>query len=84
MTSPKVFFDEMIVFMNVGRAVGVVYLSFSKEFNIVSYNVIHKLMKYGLDMWTVRWIENCLTCWAHGLSSVMWCTPGVDNDSSSV
>lgn len=36
--------------MNVGKAVDVVYLNFSKEFNTVSCSVIHKLMKYGLDM----------------------------------
>lgn len=62
MTNPKDFCDEMTAFMNVGKAVDVVYVSVSKGFNTGSCNVIHKLMKYGLDMWTVRWTENCLTC----------------------
>ncbi|GAB0185691.1 mitochondrial enolase superfamily member 1 [Grus japonensis] len=39
----------------------VVYLDFSKAFDTVSLNIlIGKFRKYGLDEWTVRWIENWL------------------------
>jgi len=44
-----------------GRAVDVVYLEFSKAFDSVSHSIlISKLRKYGLDEWSVRWIENWL------------------------
>lgn len=41
-TNPKDFCDDMTAFMNVGKAMDVVNLNFSKEFefNPVSYNVI--------------------------------------------
>jgi len=42
-----------------GRAVDVVYLDFSKAFDTVSHNIlIGKLRKYGLDEWSVGWIDN--------------------------
>jgi len=44
-----------------GRAGDFVCLDFSKVFDIVSHNVlIGKLRKWGLDEWSVRWIENWL------------------------
>ncbi|GAB0199235.1 mitochondrial enolase superfamily member 1 [Grus japonensis] len=47
--------------MDEGRAVDVVYLDFSKAFDIVSHNILtSKLRKCGLDEWTVRWFENWL------------------------
>ncbi|PKU44163.1 rna-directed dna polymerase from mobile element jockey- hypothetical protein [Limosa lapponica baueri] len=42
-----------------GRAVDIVYLDFRKAFNTVSHKTLtEKLMNYGLDDQTVRWIEN--------------------------
>jgi len=39
--------------------VDVVYLDFSKAFDIVFHNIlIGKLRKYGLGEWTVRWVES--------------------------
>jgi len=39
--------------------VAVVYLDFSKAFDIVSHNIlIGKLRECGLDEWTLRWTEN--------------------------
>ena len=44
-----------------GRDVDVVYLNFSKAFDMVSHNILlGKLRKCGLDEWSVRWIENWL------------------------
>lgn len=47
-----------------GRAMAIVYLDFSKAFHTVSHKIlIHKLLKYGLDEETVRWIEKYLSEW---------------------
>jgi len=54
------FYDDMTGWVDEGREVDVVYLDFSKAFDMVSHNILlGKLRKYGLDEWTVRWIENC-------------------------
>jgi len=40
----------------------VVYLDFSKAFDIASHSIlIMKLRKCGIDKWMVRWVENRLT-----------------------
>ena len=40
----------------------VVYLDFSKAFDTVSHSLLlKKLMRYGLDKWSVRWVGNWLT-----------------------
>ena len=45
-----------------GRAVDVIYLVFSKAFGTVSHDILlTKLRKYGIEEWTARWVENCLT-----------------------
>jgi len=42
--------------------VDVIYLDFCKGFDTVSHNIlIMKLRKFGIDEWTVRWVENRLT-----------------------
>ena len=39
-----------------------VYLDFSKVFDTVSHNILlKKLRKCGIDVWTVRCVENWLT-----------------------
>jgi len=61
MTNQIAFDDDMIDWVNEGRAVDVVYLDFSKAFGTVSHNILlGKLRKCRLDEWTVRWIENSL------------------------
>ncbi|KAK4830683.1 hypothetical protein QYF61_012852 [Mycteria americana] len=55
------FHNEVTGVVDEERAVDIVYPDFSKAFYIVSHKIlIEKLMKYGLDEQTVRWIENWL------------------------
>lgn len=43
------------------KAVDIVYLDLSKAFDTVSYKYLtDKLLIYGLDVQTIRWIENHL------------------------
>jgi len=59
LTNLIAFYDGMTGWE--GRAVDVVYLDFRKAFDTVSHNILlGKLRKYGLDEWSVRWIENRL------------------------
>ncbi|CAM4625165.1 unnamed protein product, partial [Lepidochelys olivacea] len=46
-----------------GKAVDVLFFDFSKAFDTVSHSIFaSKLKKYGLDEWTIRWIESWLDC----------------------
>jgi len=61
LTNLIAFYNDMTGWVDEGRAVDVVYLDFSKAFDTVSHNILlEKLRKYGLDEWSVRWIENWL------------------------
>jgi len=56
------FYDGMTGWVGERRAVDVVYLNFSKAFDTVSHHILlGKLRKCGLDDWSVRSTENCLT-----------------------
>ncbi|CAM4625817.1 unnamed protein product [Caretta caretta] len=55
------FYDEITGPVDEGKAVYVLFLDFSKAFDTVSHSILaSKLKKYGLDEWTIRWIESWL------------------------
>ncbi|GAB0182538.1 mitochondrial enolase superfamily member 1 [Grus japonensis] len=61
LTNLIAFYDGTTGWVDEGRTVDAVYLDFSKASDAVSNNILtSKLMKCGLDEWTVRWIENWL------------------------
>ncbi|CAM4527941.1 unnamed protein product [Lepidochelys kempii] len=55
------FYDEITGSVYEGKAADVLFLDFSKAFDTVSHSILaSKLKKYGLDEWTIRWIESWL------------------------
>ncbi|CAM4533296.1 unnamed protein product [Lepidochelys kempii] len=57
------FYDEITGSVDEGKAVDVLFLDFSKAFDMVSHSILaSKLKKYRLDEWTIRWIESWLDC----------------------
>jgi len=54
-------YDKITVLVDEGRAVGIVYLDFSKAFDTASHKIlIDKVFMYGLVEQMVRWTENWL------------------------
>lgn len=62
LTNVITFDGEIIDSVNKRRIVDVASLDFSKAFD-ASAILIDKLLKYKLEKWTLRWIENWLTQW---------------------
>ncbi|CAM4667113.1 unnamed protein product [Caretta caretta] len=61
LTNLIAFYDEITSSVDMGKAVDVIYLDFSKAFDMVSNNILaSKLRKYRLDEWIVRWLESWL------------------------
>ncbi|CAM5083381.1 unnamed protein product [Natator depressus] len=57
------FYDEITGSVDEGKAVDMLFLDFSKAFDTVSHSILaSKLKKYGLDEWTIRWIDSWLDC----------------------
>ena len=56
-----IFYNWVTRLVNEGKAVDVVYLDFSKAFDMVSHSILlRKLAARGLDSFTLRWIRNWL------------------------
>ncbi|CAM4617656.1 unnamed protein product [Lepidochelys olivacea] len=65
LTNLIAFYEEITGSVDEGKAVDVLFLDFSKAFDTVSHSILaSKLKKYGLDEWTIKWIESWLDCWA--------------------
>ncbi|CAM5075615.1 unnamed protein product [Natator depressus] len=63
LTNLIAFYDEITGSVDEGKAVDVLFLDFRKVFDMVSQRILaSKLKKYGLDEWTIRWIERWLDC----------------------
>ncbi|CAM5171714.1 unnamed protein product [Natator depressus] len=63
LTNLIAFYDEITGSVDERKAVDVLFLDFSKAFDTVSQSILaSKLTKYGLDEWTIRWIESWLDC----------------------
>ncbi|CAM5171002.1 unnamed protein product [Natator depressus] len=65
LTNLIAFYEEITGSVDEGKAVDVLFRDFSKAFDTVSHSTVaSKLKKYGLDEWTIRWIESWLDRWA--------------------
>ncbi|CAM4665230.1 unnamed protein product [Caretta caretta] len=63
LTNLIAFYDEITGSVDEGKAVDMLFLDFSKAVDMVSHSILaSKLEKYGLDEWTIRWIESWLDC----------------------
>ncbi|GAB0191241.1 mitochondrial enolase superfamily member 1 [Grus japonensis] len=62
------FYDKVTCLVDEGKAVGVVYLDFSKAFDTISHSILlEKLAAQGLDRHTLHWVKNWLDGRAQGV-----------------
>ena len=59
------FCELVILLVDEGKAVEMVYLDFSKAFDTVSHSILlEKLAAHGLDRYAFSWVKNWLEGWA--------------------
>ena len=69
MTNLISFCDQATHLVNEGKAVNVIYLDFSKAFDIVSHMILlERLAVHGLDMCTLHWVKS----WLEGQAQREW------------
>ena len=62
MTNLVAFYDKVTCLVDMGQAVDIVYLGFSKAFDMVPHSLLlEKLMRCGLDKWSLQWVGDWLT-----------------------
>ncbi|CAM5148340.1 unnamed protein product [Eretmochelys imbricata] len=62
LTNLIAFYDKITGSVDEGKAVDVLFLDFSKAFDSLPQYSCQQVKKYGLDEWTIRWIESWLGC----------------------
>ncbi|KAK4822645.1 hypothetical protein QYF61_018597 [Mycteria americana] len=74
------FYDKLTHLVDEGKAVDVVYLEFSKDFDMVSHSILlEKLAAHGLDGCTLHWVKNWLDGRAQRVvlaAGHKWCPQG--------
>ena len=59
------FYDKVTHLVDEGKAVNVVYLDFSKDFDTVRHNIlVEKLVALGLYGHSLHWVKHWLDGWA--------------------
>jgi len=59
------FYDQVAHLVDEGNAIDVVYLDFSKAFDMISHSILlENLAARGLDRYSLCWVKNCLGVWA--------------------
>ena len=61
LTNPTSFQDQVTCLVDEGKAVDVMYLDFSKDFDSVSHSILlEKLVAHGLYRYTLCWVKKWL------------------------